>query len=333
MKRPEGDGPGVRPTVWFMTTGEPGSRQQARGLAEAISPTPREVQVRVNQLRTLVPHALLGGSLIGVSEASGRLAPPWPDVLISCGRRSALASLAIARRNPAPMITAHIQPPPSPHAFDLVVTLPHDRLRGANVLRLNTALHTMRPETLRAAADAKDARFTGLPRPWIGVLLGGSRRRAPFTRGQAEQLADALEARRHSLGGSILITPSRRSPAEAMAVLRDRFAQHPAAFLWDGRPPNPYLPLLALSDELVVTGDSISMISEALATTATVWVFAVEAGPRHNRFVAHLAGLGLLATLGDPHPPVHRSVGVDAMPIAAEAVRGLMQVKLSTAAA
>jgi hypothetical protein len=74
------------------------------------------------------------------------------------------------------------------------------------------------------------------------------------------------------------------------------------------------------------------MISEALATTATVWVFTVEAGPRHNRFVAHLADQGLLARLGDRRPPVHRPVGVDAMPIDAEAVRGLMHVKLSTTA-
>ncbi|HLY79072.1 MAG TPA: mitochondrial fission ELM1 family protein, partial [Caulobacteraceae bacterium] len=252
--------------------------------------------------------------------------------LISCGRRSALASLAIARRNPAPMITAHIQPPPSPRAFDLVVTLPHDRLRGANVLRLNTALHTLRPETLRAAAEVGDARFARLPRPWIGVLLGGSRRRAPFTRAEAEQLADALQARRRDLRGSILLTPSRRSPPEVMAVLRERLAHHPAVFLWDGRPPNPYLPLLAMSDELVVTGDSISMISEALATTATVWVFTAATGPRHDRFVAHLAHLGLLARLGDSPPPARRAAGVDAMPIAAEAVRGLMHVKLSKVA-
>lgn len=314
--------------VWCMTTGEAGTRQQARGLAQALSPDAEERLIRVSRLWALQPSALRRLAPPGVTLADGApLAAPWPDVLVTCGRRSALAALAIRRANPQPMALIHIQPPPRPEAFDLVVALPHDRLSGRNVIRVDTALHGVTRAALARAAAAGDTRLAGLPRPWTGVLLGGSRRRAPFTAADAHRLANGLDLLRAQIGGSLVVTPSRRTPATVVAALERHWAGDPTALVWDGEPPNPYLAILSLCERLVVTGDSISMISEALATTAQVLVFPLGAGRRHAEFVESLRGRGLVAWLGEapatrPRPPA------DSGPIVVAAVQEVVAAKL-----
>ena len=310
-----------------MTTGEAGTHGQARGLARELSADAEERLIEVNHLWSLVPPALFRLSLFGISHGGGRLEGPWPDVLVTCGRRSSLAAMAIRRRNSAPMVMVHIQPPADPGAFDLVVAMAHDDLAGPNVLRIDTALHGIRSSALAKAATVNDLRFAGLPRPWTGVLLGGSTRRTPFTVKDAHRLAADLDTLRAGGGGSLLITPSRRTPAAVVEVLRARYEADPAVFLWAGHQPNPYLPILALADQLVVTSDSISMISEALATEARVWIFNVAGGPRHARFVENLLAKGLVAPLGAA-PPLERRGGVDSTPHIAAVLRDLVEAKI-----
>lgn len=327
-----GKGPRDGLRVWYMTTGEPGTHGQARGLARELSADAEERLIRVSRLWSLVPPALFRLSLFGVSRIGGRLEPPWPDVLISCGRRSALAAMAVRRRSRAPMVTVHIQPPSDPAAFDAVVVMAHDELAGPNVLHIDTALHGIRTPALAEAAAASDPRFAGLPRPWTGVLLGGSTRHTPLTVADARRLADDLDALRAGRGGSLLITPSRRTPAAVVDVLKARYAGDPTVFLWGGSLPNPYLPILALTDRLVVTSDSISMISEALATEAPVWIFKVAGGPRHARFLGNLLAKRLVALVGDTPPPERRR-GVDSTPQIAATLRALVDAKIGRAAA
>jgi hypothetical protein len=316
--RPAGD---LR--VWYLTTGETGTRQQARGLASALDPDAEERVVRVNRFWALGPPAFVGLSPPSVTAVTGRLEPPWPDVLVTCGRRSALVAMAIRRRNAQPMICVHVQPPTHPEAFDLVVAMPHDGLRGSNVLSVDTTLHAIRPEDLAAAAARGEPRFAGLPRPWTGVLLGGSTYRRGFTHEDAQRLADQLDVLRRDVGGSLLITPSRRTPDAVTAALGARYRGDPTVRIWDGAQPNPYLAILALADRLVVTSDSVSMISEALATTAPVAVFSLPMGRRHGRFVETLVDKKLVTMLGETIPAGPRPA-VDAMPVAAAAVRRLL---------
>ncbi|MDB5428748.1 MAG: hypothetical protein JWR43_2723 [Phenylobacterium sp.] len=332
MTRTPAAGPKDGLRVWYMTTGEPGIHGQARGLARELSASAEERLIRVNRLWSLAPPALFRLSLFGVSRVGGRLEPPWPDVLITCGRRSALAAMAVRRRSRAPMVTVHIQRPTDPAAFDAIVAMTHDDLAGSNVLRIDTALHGIRASALAEAAAVSDLRFAALRRPWTGVLLGGSTRHADLTVADARRLADSLDALRTDSGGSLLITPSRRTPAAVVDLLNARYAADPTVFLWAGSPPNPYLPILALADRLVVTSDSISMISEALATKVPVWIFNVAGGPRHARFLGNLLAKGLVASLGGAPPPA-RQGGVDSTPHVASILRELVKAKIGRSTA
>jgi hypothetical protein len=133
---------------------------------------------------------------------------------------------------------------------------------------------------------------------------------------------------RRKTGARLAITPSRRTSPEVRSMLAARFGDDPGVFLWDMKGDNPYRGILALADRLVVTSDSVSMVSEALATPASVEFYGQPGSPRHVRFVDQLISLGLLRRYtGDP---VAAPAGgpFNATDLAAEAVRKLLHERL-----
>jgi hypothetical protein len=314
-------------TAWWITTGEAGFRTQARGLAEAVAPGAEEKTIGLKAPWSLAPPWLWGLTLRGLDKTKDVLAPPWPDLVVSCGRRAAKAAIAVKRASGGRTLAVHIQNPLAPlREFDLVIAMRHDGIDGPNVMQIDTALHDVTPAVLGQAAEAWRARFGHLPRPLTGVLLGGSTRRHPFGVEQAKDLARRLEAVRD--GGGLAITPSRRTPADVKAALREAFAGDAGVYLWDEQGDNPYRGILALSDRLVATGDSVSMVSEAVASGHPTAVFDLGGGARHARFIENLVQRRLAVRLGDEAflPPAGE--GANATPAAIEAVRRLIAGRL-----
>lgn len=309
-------------TCWWITNGAAGFRTQARGLAQAVIPGAVEKTVDVRAPWSLAPPALWPLTLMGLDPSKDRLQPPWPDVVVSCGRKAAKAAIAVKRASGGRTLAVHIQNPLAPLSeFDLVIPMRHDAVEGPNVVVIDLALHDVTPELLAGAAEAWRERFAPLPRPLTGVLLGGATKRHPFTAEQGRVLAERLKALRAE--GGLAITPSRRTPEAVKAVLRESFAGDPGVFLWDESGDNPYRGILALSDQIVATGDSVSMVSEAVATGHPVAVFDIGGGQRHQRFIANLVEKKIVS-LADGGPFV-AGTGLNSTPLAVEAMRRLIE--------
>jgi len=307
-------------TAWAVTTGEAGMRSQARGLAEAVAETVVE---------KTAPHQPWGGRWPWPSGGTGdRFEPPWPDVLITCGRRSVALSMALRKASGGKIVTVHVQDPRTdPAAFDLVVAMEHDRVAARpGVIKVATALHDLTPEKLAAAAEAWRARFEGLGAPLAGVAIGGTTRRGSFTLEHGRGLTTALRRLRREAGASLVISPSRRTPPAILDLLRQAFGDDPNVFLWDVTGENPYRAILALADRLVVTSDSVSMISEALASGHPVEVFDLGF-PRYAAFLDGLVDRGLVRRFtGEPAPPLAAGP-MNATPEVAKVVRRLLQAR------
>jgi len=304
-------------TAWAVTTGENGMRTQARGLAQAVANVVIEKTVR-------------GGldwpwRTGGLSDSVG---PPWPEVMITCGRRSALATAAARKASRGRTLAVHVQDPKmSAGSFDLVVAMEHDAIKpGGNVIKVATALHDLTPENLAAAGAAWSDRLAPLGRPLVGVAIGGDLKGRPFTHADGCALLAGLKRLRREAHASLAITPSRRTPTAVRERLEEAFADDPAVFIWNLEGDNPYRAILASADRLVVTSDSVSMVSEALATGRPVEVLDLGFA-RHNSFIQGLADRGLLRRFeGDPVPPPSADP-VNATLQAAEAVRLLLQAR------
>ena len=258
--------PQLQKRVWALTSGEAGVVSQAVGLAEAVGWPLETKTVHLRAPWVWLPGHLSPLALKGLREP---LTPHWPDLLITCGRRSVAVAIAIRRASRGCTFTVHVQNPQVPtRFFDLVVPPRHDGISGENVLSTRGALHRVTQTKLEAAATHWRER---LGSPTVAVLLGGNSRAHRFTPSSARALANNLAL----IDGSIVVTPSRRTGTEVVAMLRQRL---PRAWIWDGTGDNPYLGMLALAEHLVVTEDSVSMVSEAASTGKPVYVAAMDGG-------------------------------------------------------
>jgi mitochondrial fission protein ELM1 len=269
------------PTCWIVTEGFAGMENQCLGLAEAIGVTSKikRVQRPRSPLRYLSPR-FWPNPLV---THSGELAPPWPEILISSGRGSVAAALAIRRCGGGSTFAVHIQTPyVDPLRFDLVVIPEHDGLRGENIVVTRTALHRVTKRSLKEAEKVFKERMSHLPRPLIAVLVGGPTKDLECSSVTMRRLADQVVTAASRCGGALAVTASRRTGAQNEMALRQGLEGAPQ-FFWDGKGDNPYLGILALADAIVVTSDSVSMVSEACATGKPVHVFSFGEEPKKLR--------------------------------------------------
>ena len=285
-------------TCWILTPGAAGFESQARGLAAAL-----ELQPAMKRLNAKRPWKWLPASLwlrpLDAVTSSPALAPPWPDLVISCGRIAAPVALAIKVASGGKTRVAHIQNPQMRlDRFDIVIAPRHDGIAGPNVVVTVGAIHPVTKASLAQAARNWRSAFASLPRPLIGVLIGGSNGRYRLDEAETVKLANTLASLAQQNHAGVAVTPSRRTGAANEAILRARLSGTPA-FLWDGQGENPYLGILALADMLVVTEDSVSMTSEALATGKPVYVARLPGhSRRQRRFHEALMAAGFTRPLG-----------------------------------
>lgn len=274
---------------WAVTDGRPGMENQALGLAEALAALqPLHIEVKRVQLagvRRWFPYgalALLGGRF---TPQSG-LEPPWPDLLIGCGRAGAAAALMVKRASGGRTFTVQLQDPRiAPERFDLVIPPRHDELKGGNVVPVLGAPHRVTKAVLDAGAEEFAPVLASLPRPLAAVLIGGSSRSHKLTLSDAKRLCAELEGLA-AQGCGLAVTTSRRTGARQTALIAERL-KAAGAWVWTGEPdgPNPYFGLLALADAILVTEDSTNMVTEAAATGKPVHILTLSGGsPKFRRF-------------------------------------------------
>ncbi len=280
---------------WVLTDGKTGMDAQALGLAEAVGLPIEGKTLDLAAPWSWIPPALWPPGVIGHSGAGSDLAPPWPDLLISCGSNAVGPALELKRRTGGRAVAVHIQHPHVPLGrFDLIAAPMHDRLSGPNVIQTRGALNRVTPERLARAADTMRDEVGDLPRPLIAVLVGGSNAAFDLTPAVMRPIAEALARVAADTGGALLVTPSRRTGPENVAVLKEVLAGV-SGTIWDGNGDNPYFGYLAVADAIVVTGDSVNMVSEACMTGRPVHVIDLpgRGGDKFRRFHERLREDGL----------------------------------------
>ena len=281
------------PTVWVLHDGKAGMASQALGLAEATGFPFVEKRLEIRFPWACLPPALWPLPLQAARGGHARLVPPWPDLVIGCGRNVAMPALAIRRASGGRTLAAQIQDPGvGSNEFDLLVVPEHDRIRGSRVVVTRGAVHRVNPARL-AAERRRFPALAAMPRPVVSVLIGGSNRAYQLTLPRLGEIADTVAAILRASGGSALVTPSRRTGRAGLVLLRDQL-KGLSASIWDGSGENPYFAFLALADAFLVTADSVSMISEAAATGKPVHVLDL-AGGNHKfaRFHATMQQAGI----------------------------------------
>src|SRR6516165_11948966 len=99
------------PAVWVLHDGKAGMASQALGLAEATGFPFIRKRLAIRFPSVWLPPQLWFLPLCAAGNKGASLRPPWPDLVIACGRNAAMPALAIRRASGGHAVTAQIQNP------------------------------------------------------------------------------------------------------------------------------------------------------------------------------------------------------------------------------
>ena len=239
---------------------------------------------------------------------SDALEPPWPELILTIGRRPSMAALWVrAQSGGRTMVVLIGRPKRGIDDFALIIATPQYRLpaRG-NVVHLDLPLMRADPGRIAAEASIWRERLGPLPRPLTAVLVGGPTKPFVFDAAVTRSLVE-LALRSTEGAGTLYVTTSRRTPDTVVAALKAHLPASARLFAWTAEASdNPYLALLGLADRFVVTGDSISMMVEVARLGRPLAIFPLPVGASSTEALKRAlarklhpdAGGGLAARLG-----------------------------------
>lgn len=264
------------PLVWILKGPKAGDYAQLLLLARAIVAGAVTKQLVFKKWELLL-HAFPRPTLAALDRAaSDSLAPPWPDLVLTAGRRNELVARWIRDASGGHARLVHVgRPWSNPLHFDLVVSNRQYLLGAAQNVMIND-LPLTGPHDATAFANERavwGAKWAHLRHPWTVLLIGGDSGPLVFTPAHARELASKVDARMKRTNGSLLLTTSARTPAHSVAALLASLNAPAVVYRWASSEANPFRGLLACGDEFIVTADSMSMLAETCATAKPVFLF------------------------------------------------------------
>ena len=277
------------PSVWLLMGHRAGDNTQVHALGEALGwgfEEKRFVYKKYERVLNLPFMTTLAGV---AQDRSSVLLPPWPDLVITAGRRNEPIARWIKAHSGGRTKLVHVgRPWARLDRWDLVVTTPQYRLpKGPTVVHNEAPLHRVTRERLADAALEWAPRVAQLPRPYVTVLAGGPSGPYPFDPSSGARLARQASELAGKRGGSLLVTTSARTPAATVDALFGGITVPAMSYRWRrDDADNPFFGFLALADAIIVTGDSVSMMTEACATGRPVYFYDTGEGKTSMRGTA-----------------------------------------------
>lgn len=263
-------------TCWSVFNPNQAFRRQCNSIAIALGITPIEKIATIKTPWCWLPISWQRFDDLMIQAPSNQFVEPWPDLLVACGKNIIPIALNIKRRSHGRTKIIFIQTPNrAQQHFDLVISPKHDHNQGNNVIETFGAVHDLTTTKLEKAKKEAVNFFPLAKGPYLSIFIGGTDKKYTLTPSRMARLTSEIEHIAHQYKGSLLITGSRRTGQDNIDYLIHRFKGNPRVFVHDGQGSNPYLSMLALADAIMVTNDSVSMISEACFTGKPVHILAL----------------------------------------------------------
>lgn len=300
----------MKKVIWFLMDNRMGSVGQAKGIIQALDKNLFEIiekKIEYNGFANL-PNWLLGRSLLGVNSTTKKeLQSPWPDLVVSISRRTVPVARFIKKSSKGKTKLIQLMHPGKSglKEFSLVAVPEHDRgkMSTPNIFYITGCPHRVTSPALAEATAKWADTFASLPKPLTAVIIGGAIKNKPFTAENARKLGESIRKIKKQMGGSILITTSRRTGLEAENIIKEEISGIPAyTYWWGEKKDNPIMGFWALADNIIATGDSVSMPCECCGSGKPVLLFTGKGWltPKHERFVQSLIDGGYAVHIEAP---------------------------------
>lgn len=271
----------MTPRTWVILSDKRGDNGQVETIVEALG---WPVEHKYVHMR---PEFVLGKPRYRPSldhldlSRSDPLAAPWPELIITVGRRPSMVALWI-RKQSGNTTKIVLVGKPSGHMLDfsLVIASAENQMPPMhNFVPTTLPLMRVSPEDVASEAAAWRERFAPLRKPLIALLVGGETNPFIMNRQVADQLVATARWIVDELGGTPYVTTSRRTTPEVVAVLREQLPPQAVFYQWAAdASDNPYRALLGTADGFIVTADSVSMMVEVIYLHKPLAIFPLPGG-------------------------------------------------------
>lgn len=279
----------IIPEIWVIFDKRAGTFQQALALAESIGMPFKVITPEYSKLNSL-PNFILPASSLRIKKRNRlelKNITHYPKIIIGAGRKSANFSCLIknqAKLKNIKIANIHIMNPQMNFKFfDLVILPNHDKANFDynNIIRINGAINNINSTTLEQAL----IKFQQTPfyqkidlqaQNKIALLIGGSSKNSVFETKSMQNLIEHSCKIAKNMSAQLLILNSRRTSDQLNKVIRSSLDGNYCFFDCNDKNfnhHNPYLAILAIADFVIITGDSISMISESLNSGKNIYIF------------------------------------------------------------
>lgn len=288
------------PQLWALIGQKAGDNNQVLALAEALQ-WPFSIKHMRYRPTELLTNVILKSTLAGIHKnRSSPLCEPWPDLVISSGRRSEPVAQWIKQQSGNKTRLIHLgRPWAALEKFDLIITTPQYQLPAAsNVLVIDTVLHRITETRLKDAEHDWRPVLAQYAKPYLAVLVGGSSGVYNFDETAARKLANEINILASNMGATVLISTSARTPQAASNALEKGIQAPNYFFRWSAeQSDNPYLAFLSVANAFVVTGESVSMLTEACVTGKPVYIYDFGKGSDSMQYGDGVPGNGIWKAL------------------------------------
>ena len=219
-----------------------------------------------------------------------------PSIIITTGRRMAGSSIAIKSILKNNVKTIQIQNPKlSFNNFDLLLIPEHDRVKGKNVIQTKGALSFYDENYIK---NFNEPSLKKIKTKKISVLLmvGGNSKRHKPKNSEYYDLSTKVIKGVKNLDAQLIVTVSRRTPNQALKILQSTFSKHLRDFkIFSPNIKNPYPKILEIIDYVIVTSDSVNMISEIAMLSKPLFISHFsEENKKISSFISNLKELNVV---------------------------------------
>ena len=268
--------------LWLVTGDKQGDNAQLLVIAEALG-LPYEVRRIIPRKEYIYGKPPFKPSLYHLDmEKSDPLVPPWPALILTVGRRPAMAAQWIRKQSAGKTKIVLLGRPRKMLAeFALVIITGQFLMpKRHNILSLDLPLMRVDTAKIDKAVNIWQPAFQAMKQPVTAVLIGGPTR--PFSMDETVIATLLQQLKEQATGGSLFISTSRRTPDAVIDYLRQHKPPDSTLYCWQPDDSNnPYFALLGLADHFVVTGDSLSMMVEIarLGKPLAIYLLPKQGGP------------------------------------------------------
>ena len=264
----------------LLTQGMHGMISQVEGMAKALNTEYSHKIVRLNFPWDLIPPKFTPISKVVLKDKTYINEEEISDLIISCGRKSVIPSIILKKKNPK-IFTIHIQDPKvSFKNFDAIIAPEHDNLSGDNVYSSKGAIHYITESEIKKAEPYLTNKIKS--QKLVSLILGGPNKYYSFNKDQLIEIFNEIKSKFISKGYKVIVIPSMRTPKISIELATKELGA--SGYVVNSVDKKAYLSALALADNVIVTCDSTSMISEAATFGKPIFVAHMKAKKNNYRF-------------------------------------------------